>query len=157
MTFWLSPLLEARNNMFCFENKPPGVICVYLFTNVASLERLMLAHLKDITANLLDPLQGLQTEDPPPPASGSPTSWWTGSSRWGWKNIQHLLSYSCCPPGMCGLPTTLFPVHNNCTSSVKVLKFADNATVIGHIRDDDESAYRRVVDQPVNWCSLNKL
>ncbi len=49
---------------------------------------------------------------------------------------------------------------NNCTSkdpSVKLLKFADNTTLISLIQDDDESAYRKEVKELVVWCSLREL
>ncbi len=49
---------------------------------------------------------------------------------------------------------------NDCTSkdpSVKLLKFADDTTVIGLIKDGDESAYRQEVEQLAVWCSLNNL
>ncbi len=49
---------------------------------------------------------------------------------------------------------------NNCTSkdpSVKLLKFADDTTLIGLIQDSDESAYRQEVMELVVWCSLNNL
>ncbi len=50
-------------------------------------------------------------------------------------------------PQGCVLPTALHPLvyTNNCTSkdpSVKLLKFADDTTVIGLIQNGDESAYR---------------
>ncbi|XP_051508275.1 uncharacterized protein LOC127414344 isoform X2 [Myxocyprinus asiaticus] len=38
-----------------------------------------------------------------------------------------------------------------------LLKFADDTTVIGLIRDDDESAYRREFEQLAVWCSQNNL
>ncbi len=49
---------------------------------------------------------------------------------------------------------------NDCTSkdpSVKLLKFADDTTVIGLIQDGDESAYRQEVKELAVWCSLNNL
>ncbi len=46
---------------------------------------------------------------------------------------------------------------NNCTSMVKLLKFAGGTTVIGLIKDGDESAYRQEVEQLAVWCSLNNL
>ncbi|KAK3513271.1 hypothetical protein QTP70_009808 [Hemibagrus guttatus] len=40
---------------------------------------------------------------------------------------------------------------------VKLLKFADDTTVIGLIQDGDEPAYRQEVEQLAAWCSLNNL
>ncbi len=42
-------------------------------------------------------------------------------------------------------------------SSWKLLKFADDTTVISFIRDGDESAYRQEVEQLAVWCCLNNL
>ncbi|KAL0163294.1 hypothetical protein M9458_042690, partial [Cirrhinus mrigala] len=59
------------------------------------------------------------------------------------------------------LSPLLFSLYtNDCTSkdpSVKLLKFADDTTVIGLIRDGDESAYRQEVEQLSLWCSHNNL
>ncbi len=41
--------------------------------------------------------------------------------------------------------------------SVKLLKFADDTTVIGLIKDRDESAYRQAVEQLAVWCILRNL
>uniref|UniRef100_A0AAV2KXX2 Reverse transcriptase domain-containing protein n=1 Tax=Knipowitschia caucasica TaxID=637954 RepID=A0AAV2KXX2_KNICA len=55
----------------------------------------------------------------------------------------------------------LFSLYtNHCTSShdsVKLIKFADDTTLIGLISNNDESAYRREVDRLVSWCSGNNL
>ncbi|KAK3558694.1 hypothetical protein QTP86_024504, partial [Hemibagrus guttatus] len=63
-------------------------------------------------------------------------------------------------PG-CVLSPLLFSLYtNDCTStdpSVKLLKFADDTTVIGLVQDGDESAYRQEVEQLAAWCSLNNL
>ncbi len=43
------------------------------------------------------------------------------------------------------------------TTSVKLLKFVDDTTVIGLIQDGDESAYRQQVKELAVWCSHNNL
>ncbi len=61
----------------------------------------------------------------------------------------------------CVLSPLLFSLYtNDCTSkdpSVKLLKFADDTTLIGLIQGGDESAYRQEVEQLAVWCSLNNL
>ncbi|KAK3561678.1 hypothetical protein QTP86_012519 [Hemibagrus guttatus] len=57
-----------------------------------------------------------------------------------------------CSSGMRVIPTTLLPYTNDCTATdpfVKLLKFADDTTVIGLISDGDESAYKQEVEQLV--------
>ncbi len=41
--------------------------------------------------------------------------------------------------------------------SVKLLKFAEDTTLIGLIQDGDESAYRLEIKELTVWCSLNNL
>ncbi len=64
-------------------------------------------------------------------------------------------------PQGCILSPLLFSLYmNDCTSkdpSVKLLKFADDTTLIGLIQDGDESAYRQEVKELAVWCSLNNL
>ncbi len=61
----------------------------------------------------------------------------------------------------CVLSPLLFSLYtNDCTSkdpSVKLLKLADDTTLIGLIQDGDEPAYRQEVKELAVWCSLNKL
>uniref|UniRef100_A0A1A8FC25 Reverse transcriptase domain-containing protein n=1 Tax=Nothobranchius korthausae TaxID=1143690 RepID=A0A1A8FC25_9TELE len=64
-------------------------------------------------------------------------------------------------PQGCVLSPLLFSLYtNDCTSkdtAVKILKYADDTTVIGLIQDGDESAYQREVERLVVWCSQHNL
>ncbi len=64
-------------------------------------------------------------------------------------------------PQGCVLSPLLFSLQtNDCTSkdpSVKLLKFANDTTLIGLMQDGDKSAYRQEVYELAVWCSLNNL
>ncbi len=64
-------------------------------------------------------------------------------------------------PQGCVFSPLLFSLYtNDCTSkdpSVKLLKFADDTTLIGLIQDGDESAYRQEAKELAVWCSLNNM
>ncbi|KAM9816582.1 DNA-directed RNA polymerase II subunit RPB3 isoform X2 [Syngnathus typhle] len=47
--------------------------------------------------------------------------------------------------------------ERNGDSPVKLLKYADDTTLIGLIQDGDETAYRQEVERLVHWCSQNHL
>ena len=56
---------------------------------------------------------------------------------------------------LCPLLFSLYT--NDCTSGDQLLKFADDTTIIGLIRDGDESAYRREVEHLALWRSRYNL
>ncbi len=77
------------------------------------------------------------------------------------KYISSTRTISTGAPRGCVFSPLLFSLYtNDCTSkdpSVKLLKFADDTTLIGFIKDGDESAYRQEVKELAVWCSLNNL
>uniref|UniRef100_A0A669DSV3 Reverse transcriptase domain-containing protein n=1 Tax=Oreochromis niloticus TaxID=8128 RepID=A0A669DSV3_ORENI len=77
------------------------------------------------------------------------------------KNVSDSRTISTSSPQGCVLSPLLFSLYTNCCTSthqsVKLIKFADDTTVIGLISDGDESAYRKEVERLVPWCSHNNL
>ncbi len=71
----------------------------------------------------------------------------------------HIISTGA--PQGCVLSPLLFSLYtNDCTSkdpSVKLLKFADDTTVISLIQEGGESIYRQEFKELAVWCSLNNL
>ena len=49
--------------------------------------------------------------------------------------------------------------HDCCArfSTNHMVKYADNTTVVGLIKDDNEDAYREEVRQLVGWCNTHNL
>lgn len=77
------------------------------------------------------------------------------------KSISEMRTISTGSPQGCVLSPLLFSLYTNCCTSshqsVKLIKFADDTTLVGLISRGDESAYRREIDSLLTWCTRNNL
>ncbi|MCJ8741284.1 hypothetical protein PDJAM_G00068850 [Pangasius djambal] len=65
-----------------------------------------------------------------------------------------------CPTGLCAQPAALHTAHSRLRCQVQlqhIIKFADDTTVVGLIRNNDETHYREEVAQLAEWCGVNNL
>ena len=64
-------------------------------------------------------------------------------------------------PQGCVLSSFLYLLYtNDCISTnptIRVIKYADDTTVLGLIKGNDESAYRQTVTDLAEWCSEHNL
>ncbi|KAF7661151.1 hypothetical protein LDENG_00267420, partial [Lucifuga dentata] len=67
------------------------------------------------------------------------------------KNTSSVITLSTGSPQGCVLNCVARSTSNH------IIKYADDTTVVGLIRNDDDRAYREEVEQLVNWCSRNNL
>ncbi|TWW76321.1 hypothetical protein D4764_13G0009830 [Takifugu flavidus] len=107
--------------------------------NTKCLEQLVLAQLKSCSPPNLDPHQfayrkNRSTEDAPQHCTLSSHTWTikTHTPKMLFIDFSSALNTS---------------LHGSNT----IIKFADDTTVIGHIKDNDESAYREEVDRLATW------
>ncbi|XP_061131044.1 uncharacterized protein LOC133151771 isoform X1 [Syngnathus typhle] len=113
-----------------------------------SFERLVLNHLKEVTGPLLDPLQFAYRANRSVDDAVN-------------MGLHYILHHLITPETYARILFVVFSLYTNDFSSgdspVKLLKYADDTTLIGLIQDGDETAYRQEVERLVHWCSQNHL
>ena len=76
-------------------------------------------------------------------------------------SISKMKTISTGSPQGCVLSPYLFSIYTNCCTSshesVKLLKFADDTTLVGLISRGNESHYRNEINSLVSWCARNNL
>uniref|UniRef100_A0A4W6DNS9 Reverse transcriptase domain-containing protein n=1 Tax=Lates calcarifer TaxID=8187 RepID=A0A4W6DNS9_LATCA len=77
------------------------------------------------------------------------------------QNTSSVITLSTGSPQGCVLSPLLFTLMtHDCFprhATNRIVKFADDTTVVGLIRDDNDLAYREEVEQLVDWCKDNSL
>ncbi|KAM9771206.1 uncharacterized protein ACBT44_004537 [Syngnathus typhle] len=71
--------------------------------------------------------------------------------------LQQKLIQLAVPAFTCQWITSFLTNRRQRVTPVKLLKYADDTTLIGLIQDGDETAYRQEVERLVHWCSQNHL
>ncbi len=66
------------------------------------------------------------------------------------QHLQHYHTEHRCPTRLCAQPAALIICSH-------IIKFADDTTVVGLIRNNDETHYREEVAQLAEWCGANNL
>ena len=76
-------------------------------------------------------------------------------------NLSSSVTLSTGTPQGCVLSPMLYSLFTHdclsCHVGTKILKFANDTTVIGLITNSDESEYRDQVNKLISWCSDNNL
>ena len=75
--------------------------------------------------------------------------------------MSHPLTLSTGAPQGCVLSPWLFSLFTyqltSLDKSVQIFKYADDTTILGLIKNNNETIYRREVERVSSWCSINNL
>lgn len=73
-------------------------------------------------------------------------------------HVSSSLTLSTGSPQGCVLSPLLYALYTyDCVPTYKIIKFADDTTVVGLISGWDETAYREEVRHLTDWCTANHL